>query len=105
MMADEFDDDINFDDVDVSNFDLGIANLIPLTQPSEVRSAELRDNMIDEQVQSYLENTVPAGTLRANTYALNVFHRFAIKDPSIGDHWEEIPLSRVTIALVRFVAT
>ena len=91
------DDDFNFDDVDVSNFDLGITNLIPLTQPSEVGSVELRENMIGEQVQSYLENTIPAGTLRANTYALNVFRRFAIKDPTIGDHWEEIPLSRITI--------
>ena len=59
MMADDFDDDFNFDDVDVSNFDLGITNLIPLTQPSEVESAELRENRIGEQVQSYLEKTVP----------------------------------------------
>ena len=62
------------------------------------------ESAIDEQVLSYLTNTVAPATLRANQYALNVFQRFASQDSTIPDTWEQIPLGRITYALIRFVA-
>ena len=86
-----------------SDWELGISGLISQTHGNS-DSVLPEDNVIEQQVQFYLSNTVPPGTLRSNTYALNVFHKFAVTDKTIPDHWEQIELSRITYALIRFVA-
>ena len=85
-MADFSDDaDDLFDEVDL--FSMGIEELLPKTQVasgSNVDSGcfsddayEKKERTIQQQIESYLSNTVPPNTIKANTYALNSYHRFA----------------------------
>ena len=86
-----------------SDWELGISGLISQTHGNS-DSVLSKYNVIEQQVQFYLSNTFPPGTSHSNTYALNVFHKFAVTDKTIPDHWEQIELSRITYALIRFVA-
>ena len=106
------DQDDFFDDIP---FNLGIENLLPPTQPSasdavaghspdEIPINEDDERVIQRQVECYLSNTVTPNTMKANTYAMNSYHKFAREDPNVPDHWNEIKLSRISYTLIRFVA-
>lgn len=111
-MVDFSDQEDLFDDILVP-FNIGIENLLPPTQPSASDvvtgyspdgNDEDGERVIQRQVECYLSNTVPPNTMKANTYAMNSYHKFAREDPNVPDLWNEIKLSRISYTLIRFVA-
>lgn len=63
-----------------------------------------REREMEKIVSRLLTNTVPENTLKKNVTALNAFRDFALTDETVKAPWEELPLSRMPNALVRFVA-
>ena len=63
-----------------------------------------RELEMEKIVSRFLTNTVPENTLKKNVTALNAFRDFARTDETVKSPWEELPLSRMPNALVRFVA-
>lgn len=63
-----------------------------------------RELEMEKIVSRFLANTVPENTLKKNVTALNAFRDFARTDETVKSPWEELPLSRMPNALVRFVA-
>lgn len=121
------DSESDFSSIDIDydtevQFDMGIADLIPPTQPSTsasyspltgsvpnrpiTRSSNqtTQDKVIERRVKQLLANTVPAATLRSNKYALNAYSKFAKTDSTVPDDWTTIPIDRIPHALIRFTA-
>ena len=103
----ELSEDSSTGQFSISNILYGKKSTPPSDQtPSSSTRTHSANRELDMEkiVYRFLSNTVPENTLKKNVTALNAFRDFARTDETVKSPWEELPLSRMPNALVRFVA-